>query len=150
MGRQERKQKKDEGDKPIRAVVGEGPQLVRAGLKSLLSEGGVLVIGEAGSWEEMLRLVGALSPDVLVCDFDLCPGGGWSISRLEQCVEDLKTVKFIVLGGFAYKAKVEGRLPIKGEGPAHKVGFSGPEPRSDSCRPYSPRFGDEVWRRRAR
>lgn len=82
----------------IRVVLGEGPELIRAGLKSLLKQSGISVIGEASDWDELVKVVEKVCPDVLVFDFDLCPGTGGRFDRLERCVKQLNAVKIVVVG----------------------------------------------------
>jgi DNA-binding NarL/FixJ family response regulator len=61
-------------DKPaIRVVVGEDHPIVRAGIVSVLEESGFDVVGAAEDAEEVLRLTGALQPDVVITDIQMPP-----------------------------------------------------------------------------
>jgi DNA-binding NarL/FixJ family response regulator len=58
----------------IRVLLVDDQQLVRAGLRSLLSdEEGILVVGETDSAEAVLRLCGKTHPDLLLVD-SMLPG----------------------------------------------------------------------------
>ena len=55
--------------KPIRIVLADDHNLVRSGLKSLLSGmQGVEVVAEATNGKQAVDLVGALNPDVVLMD----------------------------------------------------------------------------------
>ena len=56
-----------------RAFVVDDHAVVRAGLRSLLAEAGIEVVGEAADAETALEQVGAAEPDVLIVDLNL-PG----------------------------------------------------------------------------
>jgi two-component system, NarL family, response regulator NreC len=56
-----------------RAFVVDDHAVVRAGLRSLLAEAGVEVVGDAGDAESALEQLGGLDPDVLIVDVNL-PG----------------------------------------------------------------------------
>jgi DNA-binding NarL/FixJ family response regulator len=58
----------------LRIVVGEDDVLFREGLVRLLTEGGMRVVGQAGSAAELVRKVGAHRPDVVVADVRMPPG----------------------------------------------------------------------------
>jgi DNA-binding NarL/FixJ family response regulator len=56
-----------------RVLIVDDHDLFRTGLRNLLTENGVAVIGEAGGGAEALRLVRELAPDVVVMDLNM-PG----------------------------------------------------------------------------
>ncbi len=56
-------------------------EIVRRGLRDLLEVEGLDVVGEAGTAEEALRRVPAVSPDVAVLDVRLPDGEGVSVCR---------------------------------------------------------------------
>jgi DNA-binding NarL/FixJ family response regulator len=60
-------------EEPIRALVVDDHDLFRRGVRSLLSEYGVDVVGEAATGTEAVRLAIELLPDVVVMDLNL-PG----------------------------------------------------------------------------
>jgi DNA-binding NarL/FixJ family response regulator len=62
---------------PIRIVLAEDHELVRAGLKRLIADlPGLEVVGEAAGGREALALVGRLMPDVIVLDVSMPELGG--------------------------------------------------------------------------
>jgi two-component system, NarL family, response regulator DevR len=63
----------------ISVVIVDDHGLVREGLRTLLSEEGIEVVGEAASARDALRLVAELVPDVVVLDIRLPDRDGVSI-----------------------------------------------------------------------
>jgi two-component system nitrate/nitrite response regulator NarL len=65
----------------VRIVLADHQQIFRSGLKWLLeSEPGFVVVGEAGSSGQTLRMVRELNPDLLLLDLML-PGGGLNVLK---------------------------------------------------------------------
>ncbi len=58
----------------VRIVIVDDHQLAREGLKSVLADDGLAVVGEAASGEEAVALVKGLVPDVVLMDVRLGPG----------------------------------------------------------------------------
>jgi DNA-binding NarL/FixJ family response regulator len=58
---------------PLRAVIAEDAVLLREGLRRLLTEAGLDVAGTAGDAAQLLRLAGALRPDVVLADIRMPP-----------------------------------------------------------------------------
>lgn len=58
----------------VRIVIVDDHQLAREGLKSVLADDGLAVVGEAASGEEAVALVKRLVPDVVLMDVRLGPG----------------------------------------------------------------------------
>jgi DNA-binding NarL/FixJ family response regulator len=58
---------------PLRAVIAEDAVLLREGLRRLLTEAGLDVAGTAGDAAQLLRLAGALRPDVVLTDIRMPP-----------------------------------------------------------------------------
>jgi DNA-binding NarL/FixJ family response regulator len=63
----------EEGTGARRVVVAEDDVLLREGLASLLERSGYDVVGQAGDAEELLRLVHAHEPDLVVVDIRMPP-----------------------------------------------------------------------------
>ena len=57
----------------VRVLVVDDHDLFRTGLKTLLEEQGVKVVGEAANGQTAIRMVGELAPDVVVMDLNM-PG----------------------------------------------------------------------------
>jgi serine/threonine-protein kinase PknK len=58
---------------PVRVVVAEDDVLLREGLVSLLSQSGFEVVGQAGDGPELLALVRATTPELVVTDIRMPP-----------------------------------------------------------------------------
>src|SRR5215213_4513882 len=58
----------------LRIVVADDSALLREGIASLLEDAGHEVVGRSGSADDLLRKVGALSPDVAIVDVRMPPG----------------------------------------------------------------------------
>ena len=78
-----------------RAFVVDDHAVVRAGLRSLLAEAGIEVVGEATDAESALERVGAFEPDVLIVDVNL-PGRN-GLDALPDLLAAVPSAKAIVL-----------------------------------------------------
>ena len=58
---------------PLRVVIVDDHDLFRTGLRNLLEEQGILVVGEAGAGNDAIRAVRELAPDVVIMDLNM-PG----------------------------------------------------------------------------
>jgi two-component system, NarL family, response regulator LiaR len=70
---------------PVRVVIVDDHDFYRDGLRELLEEAGIAVLGDAASAEEALDLVPEVEPDVVIMDLGL-PGmsGTQATSRLRE------------------------------------------------------------------
>jgi DNA-binding NarL/FixJ family response regulator len=66
----------------VRVVLVDDHDLFRTGLRTLLEEQGVDVVGEAARGEEALELAEQLAPDVVLMDLDMPGMGGVATTRL--------------------------------------------------------------------
>jgi DNA-binding NarL/FixJ family response regulator len=66
----------------VRVVLVDDHDLFRSGLRTLLEEQGVEVVGEAARGEEALELAEQLAPDVVLMDLDMPGMGGVATTRL--------------------------------------------------------------------
>jgi DNA-binding NarL/FixJ family response regulator len=66
----------------VRVVLADDHPIVRAGIKNLLSHSeNILVVGETGTGEDVLRLLDETNPDVLLLDMELPGIEGVDIAR---------------------------------------------------------------------
>src|SRR5690348_6003209 len=63
-------------DAPIRVVIVDDHPMVREGLRTMLGDDGIEVVGEAGTTGEAIREARRVTPDVLLLDVDLPDGDG--------------------------------------------------------------------------
>jgi len=63
-------------DAPIRVVIVDDHPMVREGLRTMLDDEGIEVVGEAGTTAEALREARRAAPDVLLLDVELSDGDG--------------------------------------------------------------------------
>jgi len=90
---------------PIRLLLADDHLLIRASLKSLLSEfAGIEVAGEAGDGREALELVGKLRPDVVLMDIAMAGLNGLEATRLIS--KEYPDVRVIVLSMHATERHV--------------------------------------------
>ncbi len=85
---------------PIRILVADDHEIVREGLCTLFSEEpGLLVVGEAKSGEEAVRLAVELTPDVVLMDL-MMPGID-GIEATRRILGEAPAVRILVLTTFA-------------------------------------------------
>ncbi|HEX3255911.1 MAG TPA: response regulator transcription factor [Gaiellaceae bacterium] len=65
----------------LRVLVVDDHDLFRTGLRNLLEEQGVNVVGEAGDGEAAIRLAADLAPDVVIMDLNMPGVGGVETTR---------------------------------------------------------------------
>ena len=65
----------------LRVLIVDDHDLFRTGLRNLLEEQGVVVIGEAAGGAEAVRIVRELAPDVVVMDLNMPGMGGVDATR---------------------------------------------------------------------
>jgi DNA-binding NarL/FixJ family response regulator len=66
---------------PIRVIVVDDHDLLRQGLRDLLTEHGLRVVGEAENGEDAVRLVAHVAPDVVVMDLNMPRMSGVEATR---------------------------------------------------------------------
>ncbi|OAI41644.1 LuxR family transcriptional regulator [Planctomycetaceae bacterium SCGC AG-212-D15] len=82
--------------KPIRVVLGDDHELMRAGIRSLIKElDQVEVVGEAGNGRDCLRLVETLRPDVVLMDIMMPEMNG--LDATARIVSKHPNVRVIIL-----------------------------------------------------
>jgi DNA-binding NarL/FixJ family response regulator len=95
--------------KQIRVLLADDHPAIRTGIKLKLEQSeDIVVIGEAGSGAEALRMSGELSPDLLLLDMALPDQDGVEVARLMRQFHP--RVKVLVFSGYADDAFVFGVL----------------------------------------
>jgi two-component system, NarL family, response regulator DevR len=69
------------GEPPVRVLVVDGHEVVRWGLRSVLTQAGLEVVGQAGEGSEALALVDTVEPDVVVIEVHLPDESGIEVAR---------------------------------------------------------------------
>src|ERR671918_2414301 len=97
---------------PIRVLIADDHALVRAGIRALVERiKGVVVVGEAGTGSEALKLIDELQPNLILLDITMPDGSGFDV--LEHVAKKWPNIRVIVLtvheaGGYSIRALREG------------------------------------------
>ena len=83
------------GDRPLRVLIVDDHDFFRAGVRSVLTEHGIEVVGEGGSGDTALPLAQRRSPDVILMDLNM--PGMTGIEATRQLVESGETTPVVVL-----------------------------------------------------
>jgi DNA-binding NarL/FixJ family response regulator len=93
-----------EGDPPgtkgldeLRVLVVDDHDLFRTGLRNLLEEEGVNVVGEAENDENAIRLASDLAPDVVIMDLNMPGAGGVETTRRLSSLAPLSRVVVLTI-----------------------------------------------------
>jgi DNA-binding NarL/FixJ family response regulator len=81
----------------LRVVIVDDHDLFRTGLRNLLEEQGVLIIGEAASGAEAVKIVRELAPDVVVMDLNMPGMGGVDATRHITTIAPLTRVVMLTI-----------------------------------------------------
>ena len=81
----------------IRVVIVDDHDLFRTGLRNLLSEQGVQVVGEAANGRDALRQVSELAPDVVIMDLNMPVISGVETTRQLAAVAPLTRVVVLTI-----------------------------------------------------
>jgi DNA-binding NarL/FixJ family response regulator len=79
----------------LKVVLADDHHFFREGLRGVLAEDDIAVVGEATNGEEAVSLVGELTPDVLVIDLNM-PGSG-GVDAIRRIVASNPAVEVVVL-----------------------------------------------------
>jgi AmiR/NasT family two-component response regulator len=66
---------------PVRVLIADDEALIRMGLRTMLTEAGYQVVGEAGDGRRALDLIGKLDPDLVFLDIKMPPPDGLAVAQ---------------------------------------------------------------------
>src|SRR5437764_3622631 len=81
----------------VRVLIVDDHDLFRSGLRNLLEEQGVQIVGEAAAGQEALQIVRELAPDVVVMDLNMPGMGGVEATRHISSVAPLTRVLMLTI-----------------------------------------------------
>ena len=81
----------------LRVLVVDDHDLFRTGLRNLLQEEGVNVVGEAENGEDAIRLASELTPDVIIMDLNMPGAGGVETTRRLSSLAPLSRVVVLTI-----------------------------------------------------
>ena len=81
----------------VRVLIVDDHDLFRSGLRNLLEEQGVHVVGEAAAGEEALEITRELAPDVVVMDLNMPGMGGVEATRQISTIAPLTRVLMLTI-----------------------------------------------------
>ncbi|MEP6812922.1 MAG: response regulator transcription factor [Actinomycetota bacterium] len=81
----------------LRVLIVDDHDLFRTGLRNLLEEQGVLIIGEAAGGAEAVKIVRELAPDVVVMDLNMPGMGGVDATRHITAIAPLTKVVMLTI-----------------------------------------------------
>jgi DNA-binding NarL/FixJ family response regulator len=81
----------------LRVLVVDDHDLFRTGLRNLLSDQGVNVVGEAGDGETAIRIAPDLAPDVIIMDLNMPGAGGVETTRRLSSLAPLSRVVVLTI-----------------------------------------------------
>src|SRR3989440_12313066 len=82
---------------PPRVLIVDDHDLFRSGLRNLLEEQGVQIVGEAAAGQEALQIVRELAPDVVVMDLNMPGMGGVEATRHISSIAPLTRVLMLTI-----------------------------------------------------
>jgi DNA-binding NarL/FixJ family response regulator len=85
------------GLEELRVLVVDDHDLFRTGLRNLLEEEGVNVVGEAENGEAAIRLASDLAPDVVIMDLNMPGAGGVETTRRLSSLAPLSRVVVLTI-----------------------------------------------------
>jgi DNA-binding NarL/FixJ family response regulator len=81
----------------VRVLIVDDHDLFRSGLRNLLEEEGVQIVGEAAAGQEALKIVRELAPDVVVMDLNMPGMGGVEATRHISTIAPLTRVLMLTI-----------------------------------------------------
>jgi len=83
--------------KDVRVLIVDDHDLFRSGLRNLLEDEGVHVVGEAAAGQEALKIVREVAPDVVVMDLNMPGMGGVEATRHISTIAPLTRVLMLTI-----------------------------------------------------
>src|SRR5213596_4402379 len=81
----------------VRVLIVDDHDLFRSGLRNLLEDEGVQIVGEAAAGQEALKIVRELAPDVVVMDLNMPGMGGVEATRHITTIAPLTRVVMLTI-----------------------------------------------------
>src|SRR3954469_3077703 len=81
----------------VRVLIVDDHDLFRSGLRNLLEDEGVQIVGEAAAGQEALQIVRELAPDVVVMDLNMPGMGGVEATRHISSIAPLTRVLMLTI-----------------------------------------------------
>jgi DNA-binding NarL/FixJ family response regulator len=81
----------------VRVLIVDDHDLFRTGLRNLLEDAGVQIVGEASAGQEALNIVRELAPDVVVMDLNMPGMGGVEATRHISTIAPLTRVVMLTI-----------------------------------------------------
>ena len=81
----------------VRVLIVDDHDLFRSGLRNLLEDEGVQIVGEAAAGQEALKIVRELAPDVVVMDLNMPGMGGGEATRHISTIAPLTRVLMLTI-----------------------------------------------------
>ena len=101
-------------DAPIRVVIVDDHPMVREGLRAMLDDDGIEVVGEAGTTAEALREARRAAPDVLLLDVELPDGDG--LATLPELKRAVPGARVLIVTMHAERALVRRAIEMGAAG----------------------------------
>src|SRR2546427_10642034 len=90
-------QAEDQALAEVRVLIVDDHDLFRSGLRNLLEDEGVRVVGEAAAGQEALNIVREVAPDVVVMDLNMPGMGGVEATRHISTIAPLTPVVMLTI-----------------------------------------------------
>jgi DNA-binding NarL/FixJ family response regulator len=87
----------ERSNESLRVLIVDDHDLFRTGLRNLLEEQGVMIVGEAAAGAEAVRIVRELAPDVVVMDLNMPGMGGIEATRHITAMAPLTRVVMLTI-----------------------------------------------------
>jgi DNA-binding NarL/FixJ family response regulator len=87
----------EHSNESLRVLIVDDHDLFRTGLRNLLEEQGVLIVGEAATGAEAVKIVREIAPDVVVMDLNMPGMGGVDATRHITAIAPLTRVVMLTI-----------------------------------------------------